>query len=997
MHTLNRQPKRSKFVRSLTSSLAAFSMVATALVATSLSAASPAQAVQRITKQTGFNGRAWSVTSADSQGIRYVGGDFTSYQAWNTGQAAVVDATTGEVDPSYPEVNGWPYERAAAPDGHGGWYIGGAMSNVGGTTVSRIAHINSDGSVDTSWTPSVTGGQGVLTIAVYGDVVLLGGSFNAVNGTARNRIAAIKTDGTLLSWNPNANSGVMSLELLADTVYVGGNFSNIAGATRNLAASIRLDARTGGATGTCLTNWDATDCLTSWNPNVSGWGVKSIAISGADTYLAGAFSTVGGQNRTGVAKVNTTTGAVGSFNAQLDSEAGAVVVGGGVAYVGGAFTSAGGATRNHLAAFDTTTDAMTSWNPNVTGNEINGMTMQGSTVYFVGVFSFVGGVGRNHAAAVDAAGTLLPWDPHVADQGNGAQSRVSGIASTATQVYILGDFSAVGGLHRMHAAAVDSAGLITNWAPAVNGPVFSFSRSGSTIYMGGNFSIINGQSRQGAGAVDTSGAVTAWDPHLDGRAVSIIALPTRVYVAGWFNNVASTAMNNIAAVDPSTGAIDLAFDADVDNAVRTMTLSGGTLFIGGDFSTVGGQAHGNVASVDAATGAVNSAFTASTGVGTQIWSFLEAIAVVGNRVYIGGYFGQVNGQTRNFIAAVDKTTGALDANFNPSVSSWVFAITPSVDQSKLYIGGDAITVTGTNGSAAGIAEINPVTGALSSWRADTGEVRGISVSSSVVYLAGSFDNVGGQSRQNTAAVGTIGDILDPWPMNPSTNVTLDVIIPNQEPGAVTSSPSGIDCGGGTCAYAFSTGSTVTLTAVPDAGQAFTGWAGSCTGTTATCTVTLATATTATAHFGVASVPGNSNSNSSTPSATPTPTVTPSPTPTPTPTETPAPVTPTVVAVSKAITFAPGNAMLDAADKRALDAVAAQIAVLANAKVTLQGFAQKTSKSRQDLAVATARAKAALAYLKTKGLTARFTLIPARKATDPRDVARRVVVKVIGTK
>ena len=985
-----------RVTRKSTSIITAIAMAATALIGATIGAA-PAQAVQRIDKQTGFNGRAWSVTSPDSQGIRYVGGDFTSYQAWNTGQAAVVDATTGEVDPAYPAVNGWPYEKAAAPDGNGGWYIGGAMSSVGGTSVSRIAHINADGSLDSTWHPTVTGGQGVLAIAVYGDVVLLGGSFTAVNGTARNRIAAIKADGTLLSWNPNANSGVMSLELLADTVYVAGNFSSIAGATRNLAASIRLDSRTGGASGTCLTNWDATDCLTSWNPNVSGWGVKAMAIAGADTYLAGAFSTVGGQNRTGVAKVNTITGAVGNFDAQLDSEAAAVVVGGGVVYVGGAFTSAGGATRNHLAAFDTATNAMTSWNPNVTGNEVNGMTMQGSTVYFAGVFSFVGGVGRNHAAAVDTAGALTAWDPHVADQNNGSQSRVSGIASTATQVYILGDFSAVGGLHRMHAAAVDAAGLITNWAPAVNGPVFTFSRSGNNIYMGGNFSIINGQSRSGAGAVDTTGAVTAWNPSPDGRAVSIIATTNKVYMAGWFNNVGSTPMRNLAVVDPTTGALDTSFDAQLDGAVRTMTLSGSTLFIGGDFANAGGAAHNNVASLNATTGAINSAFQVDTGVGTQIWSFLEAIAVVGNRVYIGGYFGQVNGQTRNFIAAVDKTTGALDTGFNPNVSSWVFAITPSVDQTKLYIGGNAITVTDGSNSAQGIAQVDPATGALSSWRADTGEVRGISVSSSVVYLAGSFDNVGGQSRQNTAAVGTIGDILDPWPMNPSSNVTLDVVIPNQEPGAVTSSPSGIACSGGTCAYAFSTGSTVTLTAVPDSGQSFTGWAGSCTGTTATCTVTLATAATATAHFGAASVPGNSNNNSSTPVSTPTPTVTPSPTVTPTPTEPPVVVTPTKVNSVNTVRFAPGNAVLDAADKAVLDAIVAAGSKLKAVAVTVQGFAQKTKVSRLDLAVANARAKAVAAYLKARFAAVTLKVVPARKATDTADTARRVVIKLSGTK
>ncbi len=103
-------------------------LLATALVVISPGAATPANAENRIQKQTGFNARSWSVTSPDSEGTRYVGGDFTSYQAWNTGSGAAIDATTGDVDPSFPSVSGWPYQKAAIPDGTGGWYIGGALA-----------------------------------------------------------------------------------------------------------------------------------------------------------------------------------------------------------------------------------------------------------------------------------------------------------------------------------------------------------------------------------------------------------------------------------------------------------------------------------------------------------------------------------------------------------------------------------------------------------------------------------------------------------------------------------------------------------------------------------------------------------------------------------------------------------------------------------------------------------------------------------------------------
>ena len=55
-------------------------------------------------------------------------------------------------------------------------------------------------------------------------------------------------------------------------------------------------------------------------------------------------------------------------------------------------------------------------------------------------------------------------------------------------------------------------------------------------------------------------------------------------------------------------------------------------------------------------------------------------------------------------------------------------------------------------------------------------------------------------------------------------------------GRVLSSPAGIDCGGD-CAEDYTLGATITLSATPDAGWAFTGWGGACSGTGA-CEVTV---------------------------------------------------------------------------------------------------------------------------------------------------------------
>lgn len=72
-------------------------------------------------------------------------------------------------------------------------------------------------------------------------------------------------------------------------------------------------------------------------------------------------------------------------------------------------------------------------------------------------------------------------------------------------------------------------------------------------------------------------------------------------------------------------------------------------------------------------------------------------------------------------------------------------------------------------------------------------------------------------------------------------------------GTVRSNPLGIDCGS-TCQANFESGSSVTLTATPAAGQRFTGWAGACSAAGAeVCTLVLNQAREATANFAAAPV------------------------------------------------------------------------------------------------------------------------------------------------
>jgi PASTA domain/Divergent InlB B-repeat domain len=80
---------------------------------------------------------------------------------------------------------------------------------------------------------------------------------------------------------------------------------------------------------------------------------------------------------------------------------------------------------------------------------------------------------------------------------------------------------------------------------------------------------------------------------------------------------------------------------------------------------------------------------------------------------------------------------------------------------------------------------------------------------------------------------------------PSTE-TLSVAKSGGGSGTVTSSPAGIDCGS-TCSHSYTFGTTVTLTATPATGSAFSGWSGACSGT-GSCSTTMDQARSVTASF-----------------------------------------------------------------------------------------------------------------------------------------------------
>ncbi len=229
--------------------------------------ASPALATDRISIAPGLNGPINAISEPDANGTRYLGGSFTAFDAWGTGGGALVGASTGAVNTSFPQVTG--NVLASAADGSGGFYIGGEFTAVGGVARNRAAHINADGTLDTNWNPDLGSGT-VRALAVSGSTVYLGGFL-----LHRGRHSAQQCGGgwnrrhMTRTWDPNVDNSVNALAISGSTVYLGGSFSTVGVATRNRAAAVGTDGT-----------------LKDWDPNVNN-SVNALAISGSTVYLGG--------------------------------------------------------------------------------------------------------------------------------------------------------------------------------------------------------------------------------------------------------------------------------------------------------------------------------------------------------------------------------------------------------------------------------------------------------------------------------------------------------------------------------------------------------------------------------------------------------------------------------------------------------------------------------------------------------------------------------------
>jgi len=142
----------------------------------------------------------------------------------------------GSVDATFTTgSDGGVFTLALQADGR--ILAGGTFNSVAGQQITNLVRLNSDGTLDSNFAAAVTGGSSpvVYSLGVQTDgKILLSGSFNSVAQRPRANLARLNPDGTLdAGFNPGANNLVYGLALQADgRVLVVGDFTQLGGQIR---------------------------------------------------------------------------------------------------------------------------------------------------------------------------------------------------------------------------------------------------------------------------------------------------------------------------------------------------------------------------------------------------------------------------------------------------------------------------------------------------------------------------------------------------------------------------------------------------------------------------------------------------------------------------------------------------------------------------------------------------------------------------------------------
>ncbi len=606
---------------------------------------------------------------------------------------------------------------------------GGSFSNFSGASPSRprLVRLNANGSVDTGFNANVVSTSSIAALAVQPDGrILVGGTFTAIGGVTVSNLARLTTTGAIDTTFNHAggvsNTGVVgTVNALAlddsGRILVGGaltsyNGSPVADLLR-LSSTGVVDAFSGAGGGPNNTvNVIALDHASPKRILIGGSFTSYGTTSGVNRFVRIAADT-GALDATFLPKPG---GTVLALCVPGSSPAAPVIFGGSFSAVNNQFARL--LAKASDAGVRDTTFAHSFRVPG-TVNAIK--PVAGGKYIVAGNFNYLGGAPVNHLARLHA--NLTVDFTFNSARGSGYSTAIvaidsppSGTPATAVATVAAGQITAItvtnpgngytiapavtisgtgaGALAFTTLNATGGVGSITIGAPGPGAQLTSVAVQGDgKLVIGGGFTTYNGAPASRVARLTADGALdlTYGAGASSGVVNTVIAQSAgRILIGGNFTNAnnASPARPALAQLeaDGTTTALALgALSGGSPSTINAIAIqpSDGKIVVGGNFTTIGGNITRNrLARVDGTTGAVDS--TTDFAIGSGPGSVVRTVAVdSSHRILVGGDFTSFDGLPASRYLRL-TSTGTLDVA--GTASSNVHHIQPQPDGRALLLG-----------------------------------------------------------------------------------------------------------------------------------------------------------------------------------------------------------------------------------------------------------------------------------------------------------------------
>jgi uncharacterized delta-60 repeat protein len=688
---------------------------------------------------TGANGTVYSA-AVQPDGKIIIGGSFTSYNGISRNYIARLNSD-GSLDTDFNVGTGANSTvRSTAVQSDGKIIIGGLFTSYNGTTQNYTARLNSDGSLDTGFNPGTGANGSILSIVVQSDgKFIICGSFTSYNMISRNRIARLNSDGSLdTSFDPGigteADGGsILSIAVQPDgKVVIGGFFTSYNGTTRNKIARLNSDgsldidfdpgtvadiyvwsivAQSDGKIIIGGFNISNNGCIARFNNDgsldtgfyqgaASNSGVYSITVqTDGKIIIGGLFLVYNGISRNRIARLNsdggldtgfdTVTGANNTVNSMAIQPDGKIVI-------GGNFTSYNGSSQNKIARLNDDGSLDTGFNPGTGANNIvTQIAVQADgKIIISGSFAFYNGISRNGIARLNSDGSLdMSFNHETVANGFLSSISVQPDGKIVTLYYFSDNTSQI--LRLNGDGSLDNSfnfGILGGSFPNVSSIGV---QADGKIVIGGNFTSYNGSSQNKIARLHDDGSLdTGFNPGMGADNIVtqiVVQADGKIIISGSFAFYNGISRNRIARLN-SDGSLDMDFNPGTgpNSAFSTMAFQpDGKIVIGGSFASYNGITQNRIARLNG-DGSLDMAFNSGMGPNNAVYSI--AVQADG-KIIIGGTFIAYDGIGKNRIARINGFT------LTPTASAQNFCSSATV--ADLVATGTALQwyTTLNNGSA----------------------------------------------------------------------------------------------------------------------------------------------------------------------------------------------------------------------------------------------------------------------------------------------------------